>query len=285
MDLGFLSKYPYTDFHELNIDWLLNAYKQLVSDMVEIKNWIDNDAINFNQLQGRISILETKTALLQTQLDSYKLEVNRRFDQVDVKFDQQKALITAEYRALFNTLTIYIESQLSQIRQDMAAMSMNLVDAMNAGDAFVMNWVRAQLDAFINNLPDYENLIIYNPVQGIQTTVQTAINDLYNYFNAYALTASEYDSMGLTAQEYDDYELTANEYDSWGRKLLPYPDPDHYMRDPFTGEMAKFETVIMELYGLHRGGISAEDYDALELTATDYDSREIPAYIYDMVGI
>ena len=128
-------------------------------------------------------------------------------------------------------------------------------------------------------------MIIYNPVRGYNTIVQDAINDLYNYFNAFGLSAYEYDSMGLTAQEYDDYELTANEYDSWGRQLLPFPDPNHYMRDPFTGLMAKFSTVIMELFGLHRGGLTAQEYDDLELTANDYDGRQIPAYIYDMIGV
>lgn len=274
----FFNKYPYTDFHELNLDWLLNHYKEFMADLAAIKEWIENDAHNYNDVVNRINALEVKSVSLQNQINNTQLE----FDQ---KLRRQKLDIEADYTALYRSLLNEMNSQIISVRADLGRIDTDIRMYSDAGDQALKDYLDARIATFIENLPDYNDLIIYNPVRGYNTIVQTAINDLYNYFNAYGLTAAEYDSMGLTAQEYDDYELTANEYDSWGRKLLPFPDPDHYMRDPFTGLMAKFETVIMELFGLHRGGISAEDYDNLELTANDYDGREIPAYIYDMVGI
>lgn len=279
------NQYPYINENDLNLDWLLNAYKKLLADLAEIQRWIDEDAANYNAVLGRINALEIKTVSLQNQINAHLRDFQNYQHAVDVKFEDQKRAITAEYTALYRSIMIEVAAELTRIRVDMNSLYHTLVQYSDAGDAAVRNYVDATLQTFIQNLPDYNNLIIYNPVRGQNTIVQDAINDLYNYFNAFGLSAYEYDSMGLTAQEYDDYELTANEYDSWGRELLPFPDPNHYMRDPFTGLMAKFSTVIMELFGLHRGGLTAQEYDDLELTANDYDGREIPAYIYDMIGV
>lgn len=65
-----------------------------------------------------------------------------------------------------------------------------------------------------------EELIVNNPVTGEDSTVQDAINSVYDVTRVYALTAKEYDDLELTAQGYDNYELTALAYDTLGKNLL-----------------------------------------------------------------
>ena len=36
----YFNKYPYTDFHELNLDWLLKEYKRLKEEIEKIKEEI-----------------------------------------------------------------------------------------------------------------------------------------------------------------------------------------------------------------------------------------------------
>ena len=161
----------------------------------------------------------------------------------------------------------------------------DLINRITAGDAATLSYVQAELQTFLENLPDYEHLIIYNPVRGEQTTVQTAINDLYNEFNTYALTAAEYDALELTADEYDEIGLTAYEYDHYGQNHL-LPDSPFIMRDPFTGKMTAVKNVVYTLADLHRlYALTANDYDALDLTADDYDALDLTAYDYDFHGV
>lgn len=35
----FNHKYPYSDFHELNADWLISAYKELIAEVDSLDSW------------------------------------------------------------------------------------------------------------------------------------------------------------------------------------------------------------------------------------------------------
>ena len=37
--MAFFNKYPYTDFHELNLDWTLNTIKALIKEVDELDEW------------------------------------------------------------------------------------------------------------------------------------------------------------------------------------------------------------------------------------------------------
>lgn len=284
MSANFFDKYPYTDFHELNIDWLLTEFKKLSDSYQGIIDWIENDAQNFNILLNRIIALEGQTTNLQNQISAERIRVDAMFNSVNTEFTNQYNRITREYTNMYSAILINVDAALTVLNNKVDQQKIDLLQAISDGDSAVRGWVEAYLQTFIDNLPDYENLIIYNPVQGIQTNIQTAINDLYTYFNAYALTAQQYDNLGLTADEYDGYMLTAFEYDSQGMQYLGAGF--YLMRSPFTGTLAPIPTVINMLFDLHRSGaLTATAYDALDLTATAYDALDLAAYDYDMNGI
>ena len=284
MSADFFNKYPYTDFHELNLDWLLGDLKQLQDSYQGIIDWIENDAANFNELKSRISFLETETVRLQEQISSEKIRVNAKFALIDNEFTAQYNHITSEYTSMYSAILINVDAALYNIRNTMEAYRIELINRMDDGDEALRGWVEARLEQFIEDLPDYEQLIIYNPVEGIQTNIQTAINDLYTYFNAYALTAQQYDNLMLTADEYDGYQLTAYEYDSQGMQYLGAGF--YLMRSPFTGTLTPIPTVINMLFELHRtAALTASAYDALDMTAAYYDGLNLTASYYDMNGV
>lgn len=280
----FFNKYSYTDFHELNLDWLLTEFKKLQDSYQGIIDWIENDAANFNVLLNRIITLEIQTANIQNQIDAERIRVDALFNGVNAEFTNQYNRITREYTDMYSAILIDVNAALTTLNNKVDQQKIELIQAINDGDTAIRNWVTAYLQTFIDNLPDYENLIIYNPVQGIQTNIQTAVNDLYTYFNAYALTAQQYDNLMLTADEYDSYGLSAYEYDSQGMQYLGAGF--YLMRSPFTGTLAPIPTVITMLFDLHRtGALTASAYDALDMTAAYYDGLDITAYDYDMNGV
>ena len=54
--------------------------------------------------------------------------------------------------------------------------------------------------------------------------------------------------------------------------------------NPLTGQVQNINIVISDIYDLLRNGISAEEFDDLEMTATYFDSLEITAYDFDFSG-
>lgn len=58
-----------------------------------------------------------------------------------------------------------------------------------------------------------------------------------------------------------------------------------YVYNPATGERQDLQTVINSLFDSGReNALTADEYDALELTATYYDGQDISAYDYDTAG-
>lgn len=302
---GFFNKYPYTDFHELNLDFLLASYKTIIDKANEVIDWANNHQIEYEEAIARLSAVEN-------EIDTFEAQITAAFNQLkadlEADFAEQKAEMEAELAAVkaevdatveqleedvaaaiasfenrFIALETEVKQELAETKAEVARAIMQLQHILDANNQFIFQYVENRLQKFIDDLPEILTVQVYNPYRGEVTDIQTAINDIYSVACIWGLTATHYDSLGLTASEYDAKELTAAEYDTLGYKLL-YKDPDLYMLDPFTGEEKHVKAVIYELAALHQVPLTAEEYDNKELTAEYYDSLEITAYDYDWQG-
>lgn len=302
---GFFNKYPYTDFHELNLDFLLASYKSIIDKANEVIDWANNHQIEYEEAIARLSAVEN-------EIDTFEAQITAAFNQLkaeqEAEFAQQKAELDkaladtkaevdatvdqleedvaaaiASFENRFLALETEVKQELAETKAEVARAIMQLQHILDANNQFIFQYVENRLQKFIDDLPEILTVMVYNPYRGEVTDIQIAINDIYSVACIWGLTASQYDSLGLSASEYDALELTAQEYDTLGYKLL-YKDPDHYMLDPFTGEEKHVKAVIYELAALHQVPLTAEEYDNKELTAEYYDSLEITAYDYDWQG-
>lgn len=302
---GFFNKYPYTDFHELNLDFLLASYNTIIVKANEIIDWANNHQIEYEEAIERLSAVENEIYTFEAQITAAfdKLQADLEADFAQQKADLDKALADtksevdatidqlekdvaaaiASFENRFLALEMEVKNELAETKAEVARAIMQLQHILDANNAFIMQYVENRLQKFIDDLPEILTVQVYNPYRGEVTDIQIAINDLYSIACIWGLTASQYDSLGLTASEYDAKELTAAEYDTLGYKLL-FKDPDIYMLDPFTGEEKHIQAVIYELAALHQVPLTAEEYDNKELTAEYYDSLEITAYDYDWQG-
>ena len=296
---GIANKYPYTDFHEMNLDWILTNYQAIIDKLNETIAWCNTHQTEYEEAMRRLQAVENEIYTFEQQINDafarleqqisadvelaladIRTEVSAAIRQMQQEVTQQLADFVVQFQQLKSEVQAEINRLLGVVNRAIA----DLQNQLAANNEFVFEYVENRLEEFKALIPDYENIYVYNPYRGVVTHLQQAINDLYSVAAVWGLTAAQYDSLGLTADEYDNMNLSAIEYDTLGFKLL-YKDPDLYMFSPFTGQMESLKSVILSLVGLHReDALTAQEYDDLALDADAYDAYQVEAFDYDFSG-
>ena len=296
---GFFNEYPYRDTENINLDWLLKHYKQIVDDVNALKNWEIGADDDLTELQAEVS-------RIGNEIDTFESEINARFADLDAAIhadfnaltaqirqeldrtvatiERQLEIALEQFRAQFLELKSAVEAELNDMKREIGDLAYELEIAIGSFRSEMVDYIDERFDLFLQNLPDYEHLLVNNPFRGYQTTIQEAINDIYAYSAYWGITCRQFDSLELTCEEFEAFELTCTEFDRESYLLLGYPDPETHMIDPFTGQMALIKDVVYELYELHSGGLTALAFDALDLTAEEFDAKEVTAFEFDFFG-
>lgn len=202
--MGFVNQFPYSDFHELNLDWLINKTKE------------NNDKIAM--LEEEFSKIEVVTeehiqAMINASIAANNITVYQAINQV------RNDLIAA-----LNALDVDITSRYKAYTDAQIALQKIYIDNQ---DIFYDNLAKSYADSALNEAKSYTDAqvlsytMMVNPITGVYEDVRNVVNDIVSYFHTDgSLTAGEYDALDLTAQDYDNYELTAYDYDFNGKNLL-----------------------------------------------------------------
>ena len=192
--MGFINQFPYSDFHELNIDWALKNIKKLQDEMIEVQKVIaDIEILTKEQIEAMIdAAIESNNIIIAQQLQSLKNELTQSYQTyVNNQIAQLKIYVDGQDTYYFGLSKAYSDNV--------------LVEAKDYTDSQVI---------------DYTMMI--NPITGVYEDVRLVVDDIVSYFHTEnSLTAGEYDALDLTADDYDNYELTAYDYDFNGKNLLP----------------------------------------------------------------
>lgn len=174
--MEYWNKYPYTDFHELNLDYILKKMKELEADL---------DGLLAEAVR---QATENAEAYVDEKLANVLQQFNQLKDAVDALSDQFDGLETA-----FEAFTVLVDRKIEVIQ--------NTIDSRIAG-------VNARTDALIasNNefllaeMGKYLNQItVINYFTGQDTTIQ----DMFNYLAMLHLNDSiTYATMAQRAKTY-----------------------------------------------------------------------------------
>lgn len=295
----FFNEYPYRDTESLNLDWLLKNYKKIVDDVAALNNWkietvedLENLHAEVNRISGEISGFETEInnrfaqldSAIHSDFDSLATEIRNEMAQTQTNLEHEFATALDLFTERYNNLVNQVTTDITDMKREIQELTYALNVAIGDFRGEMVAYIDERFDLFLQNLPDYEHLLVFNPFRGEQTTIQEAINDIYSYSAFWGITARQFDDMGLTCEEFEAFELTCTEFDRDAYKLLGYPDPDTHMIDPFSGEINLIKNVVMELYELHSMGLTAGEFDALDLTAQEFDNKEVTAFQFDFFG-
>lgn len=191
--MGFLNQFPYSDFHELNIDWLIEKTKEVSTHMDKLQAEFDqivvltedqiNSMINAAIANNNIQLYDRLIALKAEITNEYKTYCNNQINQLKIYVDNQDAYYFDQSKGYADNV---------------------LAESKSYTDTKVLNYT-----------------MMINPITGSYDDVRNVVDDIVSYFHTEdALTAGEYDALELTASAYDAYELTAYDYDFNGKIRL-----------------------------------------------------------------
>lgn len=177
--------WPYTNFHELNLDWVLQTVKALDAKVNGIKE----------------DILVNAKDYTDGQIHDLKVYIDAADKALDEALKQLAAVVDAN--------RIHCEEAVSAAVEALE----KAIDATSAAD-------RAYTDAQINALRSdvSQQVYVYSPITGEYVDIQTAVNQLAGV-KKNALTATEYDALAMTATRFDGIAATAYDYDYNGKRV------------------------------------------------------------------
>lgn len=182
---NFFHNYPYTDFHELNLDWCIVNIKKLLNYFEGLDELATVTYVN-EQIAAAKAVLESLIADLEekkldkTEFNSFLRELQVSLNSITGNIETLQLATAANAKAIidtYNTLKSYIDSQLIELK-------------------------------------------VINPMTGESEPIQLVLNYMANLLRDEALTASEYDAAELTATAYDALLLTAYDFDNFGKNYI-----------------------------------------------------------------
>ena len=174
--MGFWNRYPYTDFHELNLDYVLKKMKELEADL---------DGLLAEAVR---QATENAEAYVDEKLADVIAQFNQLKNDVDSLSDQFEGLETA-----FDAFTALVDRKIEVIQ--------NMLDSRIAGvnartDALIASnneFLLAEMGRYLNQIT------VTNYFTGLDTTIQ----DMFNYLAMLHLNDSiTYATMAQRAKTY-----------------------------------------------------------------------------------
>ena len=311
-----LNQIPYTNVHELNIDWMLEQLKDFDRRLSEIEDYGDEIAA----LQSAVRSLETALQQLKTTTQNSLLRLNERCTALEDNDDLLQRSIDLLYQSVAQDISDIV-SQFDAINA-----SLRVLRAYNdTSNTVILSEAKAYTRKKVQELLEYflEPKMIYvtNPWTNEIVTIQEFINYLYDLLHYAGLTCFEFEALNLTCQAFDDLGLTAEEFDNYGRWAMFFrnayvtraevqemledyatlediedmatkEDLEHYATlndirviDPCTGILGDMQTALISLAALHQNNVTVDQFEAMELDCTTFDSLDLTAFVFDFHGL
>ncbi len=298
----FRNRYPYTDFHEFNADWILSKITEFDAYIKSIKEIIDQLASYYEIVDG----LQDDMRALQAEVGTYSVRITDIETGIrDVRIsianleNELVRMITDESNAR-KAADQYLQDQIDVIKGAIADVN-TLIKYIKAVEKSLRQYIDISISDSEYRLLLYINekiLMLQTEIDDIYEKLRHVAVNVYNW-QAYGyaddgridfdlnnkllylhlgnnLSAVEYCKLGLTSDQYKAFNLTSWRYLMYGAKEL-HAD---YVFMPVSGYRQEPSVAISDVLTFLCNTLSSDGYTALELTSDEYTALDITAAQY-----
>lgn len=182
---------------------------QYVTDTIIPKINENSDAIN--QIETNFDALKQEVEEAIQDIPQLRAD----FEALVIRFDETIAELQAQYEQFEQDVEDEINAKIAEVRASIMIVVDSYYETLNNK----VNTEVARLDNKIETFP-IASTIVFNSLQGRETTLQVYLDDLAGLNRNNAITANEYDGLDLTATNYDSRQISARDYDYNGKTIL-----------------------------------------------------------------
>ncbi len=194
---GFVNKYPYTDFHELNADYLLERLKSVEEQIADIEE----------------SIKEELSEWLKEQLAPYEETLENLIKEVnDLAEETEQTLASYDQK-----ITDFINS----VNDELASIRMELINSIQAVNDLTDLKIEQNNIYLLNEITENvgDLFVVQNPFTGEIVTIQSMIDYLSAFHITDAITYTEMASRALTYNQFNALNITYTDLTLHGDSL------------------------------------------------------------------
>lgn len=193
--MGFTHKYPYTDIHELNLDWMLAKFKEFEDRLDNVQLTILEQIKEYTD--ERIAEIQTQVDGLKTDIDSFERQVEAQLATVDARYDA----FVGEVRAQLQLIRAEVDHFDEVIRNDIAQVNARTDAAIAQNNEYLFEEIGKGII----------NVKVLNYFTGEYITIQQMFDYLANFHLENAITINQLISRDKTYTELIAYDMSYTE--------------------------------------------------------------------------
>lgn len=195
--MGMFNTYPYTDMHELNLDWVISQLQDLKKVIADLDKEILEEAARYTDEQ-----IEVKLANVQQAID----QVNQ------IAIDIQRG--NEEFRQLINLKINLQDGRIDTLTEDVVRDIAAVNDRTDIAIAQNNEYILGELPKFLAMIR------VVNYFTGQQTTVQDMFDYLAQFHLKNAINFNELVAANKTYTQYKNYNMTYTQLAQNGKSII-----------------------------------------------------------------
>ncbi len=199
--MGFINEYPNTDFHELNLDWIIKTVIELQKRVNNIKTEFLSDANKYTDQQ-----ISDKIGAIQNDVNAFKIEVNNSLSGFNSEIEKFKNVINAQITIMNAQLELFAD---------------RIDTVLHEANNYTALAIQSNNDYIIEEVNKGVAVEIFNPASGEKQSIQDVVNYLFSLHTTNAITYDELVNKEITYDGLAALNITYEQLSINGNFLIP----------------------------------------------------------------